>query len=77
MLSMAEQRALKASRMNPNQTLNVDAGKLIRENLTVTVHARGAGWQLFRMRCAIPFLRLASLIAGTGLEIDLARQRGW
>lgn len=53
----------------------VPADRVMSE-ITLQVRLTGMGWRMFRLRCALPLIWLATKVAGVGLEVDLERDRG-
>lgn len=53
--------------------VSVDVRRLFAESaaMKVTLKVKGARRLRFRIRCAIPLLRLAAAVAGMGIEVDL------
>lgn len=54
--------------MQPHVT--VDVGRFA-ERMVMRVRVKGARLFAFRIRCAIPLIRLAAAVAGMGIEIDV------
>lgn len=60
-----------------SQEVSVSIPKHMASHVVMKVRATGVGWMLFRIRCAIPLVWLASKVAGVGFECDLERSKGW
>lgn len=56
---------------NTTQDVNLNAGELIAQHVTLNVRLRGLKFATYRIKCAMPFLWLAAWVAGVGIHIDL------
>lgn len=50
----------------------VPAHRVISE-ITMEVRLTGMGWAMFRMKCALPLIWLATKVAGVGFEVDIRK----
>lgn len=56
-----------------NLTARVNARRLLAQHVTLHVSVTGMRLVKWRLRCAVPLLRLAAWIAGVGINLDLER----